>query len=184
MDIVENHINKMLNYKIKFVDIAYVLLQKYQYGEDICCRIKKLYLASRLINRLDNYCFPSGITMSQFTIIIEDYVIGPDIIYSIELNGSLIGTRNSNISQTSYQMYNALFSNIAGLVYHVEYIDLKYHYRVYAGCDITSIETFHEAIKETLTPSVLGNCTEVVCYNCTTDSDLPKLYEVLDNLLK
>lgn len=184
MDIVTNHTAKLLSYKTKFVNSAYVLLKKNQYGEDICCQVNKLFLASQLINRLDCYCFPSGPINSKFIITVDDYSITPNTIYTIKINGSVVGTRNSNISPTSYAMYNALFSNIAGLLYDVEFIGGSYHYTVYAGCDVTSIEVLDGVTTDTLINTVIGDCTEVICHNCTSDSDLPKLYEVLDNLLK
>lgn len=185
MDIVTNHTAKLINYKTKFVNSAYVLLKKNQYGEDICCQVNKLFLASQLINRLDCYCFPSGEINSEFITNVADYFIAPDVIYTIEINGVLIGTRNSNLSPTSYSMYNALFSNVAGLVYDVEFNGVSYDYTVYAGCDVTSIVISDGgSLIDTLITTVIGNCTEVVCYNCIEDSDLSKLYEVLDNLLK
>lgn len=196
MDIVTNHTAKLLSYKTKFVNSSYVLLKKNQYGEDICCQVNKLFLASQLINRLDCYCFPSGPINSKFIITVDDYSITPNTIYTIKINGSVVGTRNSNLSPTSYAMYNALFSNVAGLLYDVEFIftsytindavfiKRSYRYTVYAGCDVTSIEVLHGVTTDTLITTVIGDCTEVICHNCTSDSDLPKLYEVLDNLLK
>lgn len=55
MDIISNHISEIICYKTKFVELASVMSKKLQYGDDLCCNVNDLYLASQLINRLDCY---------------------------------------------------------------------------------------------------------------------------------
>jgi hypothetical protein len=63
MDTQSNHSAKILSFKTLYVKKATVLVKKINYGEDVSCCVNKMYLASRLINRLECFCFSSeGVT--------------------------------------------------------------------------------------------------------------------------
>lgn len=57
MEIQTNHNLRLLNAKCEYVCIVDNLSKKLDYGDDIECCLNKLYLASKLINRLECYCF-------------------------------------------------------------------------------------------------------------------------------
>jgi hypothetical protein len=62
MDIQEKHRVTLLNAKCQVVCMAENLMKKMQHGDNIDCCVKKLFVATRLINRLDCYCFPTNDT--------------------------------------------------------------------------------------------------------------------------
>ena len=57
MEIQEKHRLEILNAKCNYVCAVDILQKKISYGEDVSCCINKLYLASRIINRLDGLAF-------------------------------------------------------------------------------------------------------------------------------
>lgn len=62
MEIYETHRVTLLNAKCNYVCRAEELMKRSNYGEDVSCCIKDLWLASKLIDRLDCYCFPDADT--------------------------------------------------------------------------------------------------------------------------
>lgn len=59
MEIQTKHRVTLLNAKCVYVCKVDGIYKKMQYGEDVECCIKNLWLAANLINRLDCYCFPT-----------------------------------------------------------------------------------------------------------------------------
>jgi hypothetical protein len=57
MEIQTNHTLRLLNAKCEYVCIVDNLSKKLDYGDDVECCLNKLFLASKLINRLECYCF-------------------------------------------------------------------------------------------------------------------------------
>jgi len=65
MEIQTNHTLRLLNAKCEYVCIVDNLSNKLEYGDDIECCLNKLFLASKLINRLECYNFPTITTAPE-----------------------------------------------------------------------------------------------------------------------
>lgn len=186
MDIQENHRITLLNAKCTYVNSLDLISKKMSYGEDIseCCACD-LYLASQLINRLDCYSFPSDKIGSQFTFSFIEPDVIPSTIFTLNINDINIATALYSNFGSMYIVYNNLLAQ-AGLLAAPSYNPLTntYSYIVYSACDTKSITVSSIFSVKILTNTVIGDCTIKPVYNCWKDSDLPKLYEVLNGLLQ
>lgn len=193
MDIQTKHRVELLNAKCNYVCAVDSLVNKMNYGEDVNCCINKLYLASRLINRLDCYCFdsvPIGdeeissvLTLSGTNSSYSAGSIGQIIVNGVQL-GALttpITVSESNGIKSLLDLINYDYTLISG--------DGIYKFTVTGAPDITSIRIIisDSSIEINLIDFDLttnGVLSSSECYNCITDKDLPKMYEVLDSFLK
>lgn len=192
MDIQTKYREVILNAKCEYVCAVDKLVKKMNYGEDACCCANKLYLASRLINRLECYCFETPVLVEteilpQFTLEINnnDFLAGTIVTFAV--NGVQV------YSYTSDAEYKpTVWENV--------FNTLNYDYTIAVGAttvftltlDCNVIECVATATKSgvvspiTLTNTVVGTCatSNPPCYNCISNSDLPKMYEVLNKLLQ
>lgn len=196
MDIVENHRIKLLNAKCEVVCQAEYLMKKLQNGDDIECCTKKLFTAIKLINRLDCYCFTSpAISINgEVTFTIQTELLLPfDGSYFILANGSYIGPVRKGLETTTVEeMINDLLeNNTIGLTYTVEETETNVVFTINTTCEYFNISFYGEpdggGELYVLYPEIISEpvCVDAVtCNNCTTDADLSKYYQVLDNLLR
>jgi len=192
MEIQEKHRLTILNAKCEYVCAASTLVKKMNYGEDVSCCINKLYLASRIIKRLECYCFNS-IPLGTETVNSEfgladtnsSYVIGT--VGQIIVNGVQAGALTAPGTVSESDAIAALLTLI-----NLEYTETSgggnYTFDVTADPYTTSITViFTNPAGETTSRDFKVNTVGVPsvseCYNCISDSDLPKMYEVLHNLL-
>jgi len=193
MDIQTKHRVTLLNAKCEYVCAVDTLVKKMNYGEDVDCCINKLYLASRLINRLDCYCFDS-IPLGEELVMSSLGLTETNTTYLTGSTGQIIvnGTQvNSLVADTS-------FSEKDGIIALLDSVNLEntstsgggtYAITVTANPTIRSIKvilvnSFGEITIHDFKLNVSGVPVESSCYNCITDSDLPKMYEVLNKLLE
>lgn len=198
MDIVENHRIKLLNAKCEVVCQAEYLMKKLQNGDDIECCTKKLFAAIKLINRLDCYCFPSfvntpsinsefstGLTELQFYLLTLEI---PGLVIELNVNGNIY----TIITDGESQSFDMIESELKQLGFFVSYSMPDDSISYTLTCDVTHFGfSIKYELEETenyiFTNTILGSCpstTTTICNNCTTDADLSKYYQVLDNLLK
>lgn len=196
MEIQEKHKLKILSYKSTYVSILEEIENKSNYGEDIDCCANELFLASKLINRLECYCFSDSLNhsteiLSSFLARVNNLsltTIGE--IYSLMVNGihvtSFIST---GVETRSFIMANML--NSIGYKYTVSSSEIlpTDTYTITAPCNVNKLSG--ETISPGGSPIVVsdlitvtaGQCAYNGCSNCINDSNLAKMYEVLDNLL-
>lgn len=210
MDIKENHRIRLLNAKCTYVNSLALISKKMSYGEDIseCCA-RDLFLASQLINRLDCYDFSEKISSTLISTTYKSTLLNATgasplgNIFYLYLNG---------IAISSYQLPYAMPTQTLLLnLLSISGLSFDYHQVSESGSNIfnpsvigfwtirtpcttkvlsisfqTSISGSLTEIFTTSSPAINGLCgtTDSVVYNCWKDSDLPKLYEVLDNLLQ
>jgi hypothetical protein len=188
MDIVENHRIKLLNAKCEVVCQAEYLMKKLQNGDDIECCTKKLFAAIKLINRLDCYCFPSpeiNINGEEtFTVVNEIKFSGEfslvstvDRFYGFEYTTSGAENIEDIVNTMLLESGLAYTSVIDGeeTVFTISTLCGKNELRIdFPGGSTLDSVVISEPV-----------CVDAVtCNNCTTDADLSKYYQVLDNLLK
>jgi hypothetical protein len=192
MEIQTNHTVRLLNAKCEYVLIVDSLLKKLDYGESIECCINKLFVASRLINRLDCYCFENVTlgdieVLSEFTITLS--TLASDITtYSLAINGVYIANYLSDGSLGIDAVLEELLIQ-AGLTYSSTPGTARNTtvFTVTANCDSTSMTFRKEIIAgyeyEEFASKTPGVCTVGHCNNCIKESDLNELYSTLDQLL-
>ena len=196
MEIQTNHNLRLLNAKCEYVCIVDNLSKKLDYGDDIECCLNKLFLASKLINRLECYNFPETIlgapTNSEFnaSLTIPQYEL---------LLETLDSTIQLNVNGTIYTLYsNGVFTNIeliiiklTGLGFLVSYSISESNLSLVLTCDVFkaefSIQYLESApVDYNFTNTVPGSCFNYITTipdNCIEQSDLREMYAVLDNLL-
>jgi hypothetical protein len=163
------------------------------YGEDVSCCINKLYLAQKLIGRLECFCFETPISADgalaefTFTVANNDYLIGTVLQLIVD------GVQVSSVTTLDGISKPTAWSQILD--------DLDYDYvlvnnggtstfTLIMPCDTTDITASitKSGVTNTfiLTNTVVGVCEVPTppCYNCIENSDLPKMYEVLHKLLQ
>lgn len=210
MDIQENHRITLLNAKCSYVKSLDLITKKMSYGEDIseCCA-RKLFLASQLINRLDCYDFSNKTTTTITSTTFKSTLLNSTAtsisgyIFHLYLDGVVIGSYQLpynqgtqtvllnllNASGLSFQYYQG--SESGSNIFNPAVIGF---WTINTPCTTTTLSiSFQTSISDPLTeiftsssPTISGVCgtANSVVYNCWKDSDLPKLYEVLDNLLQ
>ena len=210
MDIQENHRITLLNAKCTYVNSLDLISKKMSYGEDIseCCA-RKLYLASQLINRLDCYDFSEKINVTITPVTFKSTLLNSagtspqGNIFYLYLNGLVVSSYQLPANEVTQTVLLNLLNN-SGLSF-------QYHQGSEAGSNVfdpsvigfwtidtpcttkelsisfqTSISGSLTQIFNTTDPSTKGVCgvADSVVYNCWKNSDLPKLYEVLNGLLQ
>lgn len=190
MDIQTNHTVRLLNAKCEYVLAVDNLVKKLDYGDDIECCINKLFLASKLINRLECYCFEDKTladteVLSTFTIDIFN-TLSDEEVYSIAVNGSYLADYLADgVIDLSTVFENLLV--IANLDYTASDEESYTRFNVTANCDTTDIffkkTSTAGAEYEIFVPTVFGVCSTSCCHNCIKDSDLREMYAVLEQLL-
>lgn len=192
MEIQENHRLKILNAKCNYVCAVDILQKKMSYGEDVSCCINKLYLASRIINRLECYCFdtvPVGKTLvkSQLGLTETNITYLTGSTGQLIVNGVQVESATSTSSFSEKDGIGALL-NLANLEYTSSSGGGTYVINVTAEPTITSIKvilvnSFGEITIHDFKLNVPGVSDETSCHNCISNSDLPKMYSLLNQLL-
>lgn len=189
MTIQDRHITTLLNAKCKVVCSADTILKKMSYGEDVGCCIDNLWLASKLINRLECYCFGTNSEveiLSEYTLTIPNNNFPIDTAVFIKVNGV----------QVSYVFLEDASYKPDVIIDLLDKANISYTYAVVGGttvfyitasCGTTSIAGYNITNKVVgvlnATANVNGQCANI-CNNCITDTQLSKMYEVLNSLLK
>jgi hypothetical protein len=193
MDIQTKHRVTLLNAKCNYVCAVDTLVQKSNYGEDIGCCIEKLYLASRLINRLECFCFDEVVGETE----VSSKFVNP-VGKTNYLDGTILTLISNGIQIGSYTVVGTVYKPTAWedfldeleLTYTSDSSVGTYDITITNTCDITSMTAIVNKSTVTntfdLTVSVVGVCAVPTppCYNCIEASDLPKMYEVLGKLLQ
>jgi len=194
MDIQTKHRVTLLNAKCNYVCAVDTLVQKSNYGEDIGCCIDKLYLASRLINRLECFCFETPVTVTteiksqfSFTALKSTNLLSGDIFQYL-VNDTMVWSISVTATTPLYEIID-LF--IADLDIPTVIVDngTSYSYTSTFDCNVTSVKNYltRDGVTSvaTISNTVTGACatSNPPCYNCIEVSDLPKMYEVLNKLL-
>lgn len=210
MDLKENHRITLLNAKCSYVKSLNLISKKMSYGEDIgeCCA-RKLYLASKLINRLDCYDFSEKTNVTITPVTFKSTLLNSTAtslvgyVFHLYLNGLAVSSYKLPANQGTQTILLNLLNN-SGLSF-------KYHqgsetgsnifnpsvigfWTINTPCTTTILSiSFQVSPIDVLTeifasssPAINGMCgtADSVVYNCWKDSDLPKLYEVLNGLLQ
>lgn len=210
MDIQETHRVTLLRAKCSYVKSLDVMFKKMSYGEDVdeCCA-RKLFLASQLINRLDCYKFTEKIKYTvtpvtfKSTLLNSTAISASGNIFYLYMNGNVI----SSYAQSSNQNTQLVLLNLLTL----SKLNIKYNqinqsgsnifnqsvigfWTIETPCDTISLSISYQPylygpltqVFTTNNPSIKGVCSvaDSIVQNCWKNSDLPKLYEVLDNLLQ
>lgn len=204
MDIQENHRIKLLNVKCKYISIVENLSKKMDFGDDIGCCLKKTWLASKLINRLDCYCFtnPSNsLVNSQFTVTMsnaEAVDFSTTVLSSnkVHINVSVLvnGITNLISKDDIHTALQLLIIELTSLGVYVSYSSSvgasNTVFTFVLACSVTSLSLSYYNASDVLKSytgvnAVVGVCGlgSSTCYNCISDKDLPKMYSVLDKLL-
>lgn len=191
MEIQEKHRLEILNAKCNYVCAASTLVKKMNYGEDVSCCINKLYLASRIINRLECYCFDdketaTTETLSQWTIDVPHGNYPADTSVSILVDGKQVSQTYVSVLTDKITVLSSLFDS-ANITYEVTDNGADSTYLVTSGCSTFSIQGMAVHGKTVVTADMENTVSGVCvanCYNCIEDSDLPKMYEVLHKLLQ
>lgn len=193
MDTQTNHIVTLLNAKCEVVNKLYNICQKDNYGDfDTKCCLEEMYAKTRLIDRLDCYCFPSSslktTTNGQETCVVP-LTTAPFGLYTMYSNSStVIGTYTVS-STVNFGYVTSLMLAQADIPFTVIAVGgTEAHYTITTNCyknniSIVCIEG-REPVNEVFTVVSSPVCETVFtdCYNCIKDSDLPKMYEVVKKL--
>lgn len=188
MDIVENHRIKLLNAKCEVVCQAEYLMKKFQNGDAIECCTKKLFAAIKLINRLDCYCFPSleiNINGVETFTVLNGFKLSGEFSL-VSLVDRMYGFEYiSDGAENIEDILNALLLE-SGLEYTSSTDGEFTTFTINTLCDKNELR-FGPFFDEYLDSIIISEpvCVDAVtCNNCTTDADLSKYYQVLDNLLR
>lgn len=193
MEIQSNLKYKILSYKSIYIDKLSELVNKSNYGEDICCCSNNLFLVAKLINRLECYCFdsnPLGVTKVNATFGLKSSntsypsgTVGQVIVDGIQV-GSIKATGSfSEIGGTSALL------NLTGFTYTSVLVFISYAVKLTALPKTKTIlirytTPANKITERNFTLVTPGVQSKSSCHNCIKDADLNKMYEVLDNLLK
>jgi len=191
MDIQTKHRVTLLNAKCNYVCAVDTLVKKMNYGEDVDCCINKLFLAAKLINRLECFCFETPVfetaVSAEFTYTVNnnDYLV--DTILQLIVNGVQVGALTTGVDYKP-EAWSTLL-NSANIDYVLVDNGSDSTFTLTMDCNITEITALITKTTTNsfpLTNSVVGVCevSTPPCYNCIENSDLPKMYEVLHKLLQ
>lgn len=200
MEIQTNHNLILLNAKCEYVCIVDNLSKKLDYGDDIECCLNKLYLASKLINRLECYNFPIITNVlnvnSEFIPNLSFY--NPDYMleaYNLTIQLNVNGTIYTLVSDGVNDGFNLIVNKLTELGVLVSYliimIDKVTELRLELTCNISNISFTVQYGGEFPSECLFINSTVGVCpssvttttENCIEESNLREMYSVLDNLL-
>lgn len=194
MEIQEKHRLEILNAKCNYVCAVDTLVKKSNYGEDIGCCIEKLYLASRLINRLECFCFETPVfedaVSSEFTYTVANNYYLVDTVLQLIVNGEQVATKTIEADPPIKPISWSDLLDSVNIDYAVVDNGANSTFTLTMPCNITEITALITKDRVTnsfpLTNSVSGVCevSTPPCYNCIENSDLPKMYEVLHKLLQ
>lgn len=194
MEIQEKHKLEILNAKCNYVCAVDALVHKMNYGEDVDCCINKLYLAQKLIGRLECFCFETPVTvetevLAQFTFPVANNNYQDGDILQLMANGVQVGTKTS-VGAEYKPTFWATFLASLNIPTTTVVSGGNTVFTSTFDCNITELLVYTTRNKVTTidapTNSVLGACatSNPPCYNCIEVSDLPKMYEVLHKLLQ
>jgi hypothetical protein len=193
MEIQEKHRLEILNAKCNYVCAVDILQKKMSYGEDVSCCVNKLYLAQKLIGRLECFCFETPVfedaVSAEFTYTVANNYYLEGTILQLIVNRVQVATKTIEVDPpTKPESWSELLDSIN---YEYELVDngSDSTFTLNMACNITEItalitkastNSFH------LTNTIAGVCevSTPPCYNCIEGSDLPKMYEVLHKLLQ
>jgi hypothetical protein len=198
MEIQTKHRLKILNSKCEYVCAVENLSKKLDYGDDIECCLNKLFLASKLINRLECYNFPTETTTlstnSEFyTELGESQADRLYRTFLLDINLNINGTIYNIVSDGVNIGITLIINKLTQLGVFVFCITSKESLELTFGltCDILDI-SFNIKYGETewvpytfanTVPGVCGNPIVIMPKICIEQSDLREMYAVLDNLL-
>ena len=194
MDIQTNHRVELLNAKCNYVCAVDILQKKMSYGEDVSCCINKLYLAQKLIGRLECFCFETPVydnaVSAEFTYdVVNNYYL-EDTILQLVVNGVQVGTKTIEADPPIKPISWSELLDSINYTYELVNNGDTSTFTLSMPCNITEITALITKNGVTnsflLTNSVAGVCEVPTppCYNCIENSDLPKMYEVLHKLLQ
>lgn len=193
MDIQTKHRITLLNAKCKYVCALDSISNKLNYGEDVDCCANKLFLAAKIINRLECYCFdsnPLGVTKVNATFELKSSntsypsgTVGQVIVDGIQVVSIKATGSFSEIGGTSALL------NLTGFTYTSVLVFISYAVKLTALPKTKTIlirytTPANEITERNFTLVTPGVQSKSSCHNCIKDADLNKMYEVLDNLLK
>lgn len=192
MDIQTNHRVTLLNAKCEYVCAVDTLVKKMNYGEDVDCCINKLFLASRIINRLECYCFDNETTISNsrgvetVSINIIDYT--PQTNYYLYMNGESIASYTLTQSNQSLAYVTSILINSLGLSFTAPNDGETAVYNIETTCQYNGLSLVYSYSGDdfVLPFNVISSpvCTLSNCVNCIEDKDLHYMYAVLNQLLQ
>ena len=189
MELQTKHRLKLLNAKCQYVCILEDISKRRKYGEDIgsCC-MDNLFLAAKLINRLECYCFNEKPLVEES--ISAQYLL---TVPSINLSN---GYSLAVIVDGEQIAYKALTSTVNSLLAFEKFLDeLEIEYdlssnRFLVTYDCSSASVDFVIGKDSNPPTIIkgeveveGLCATYECHNCIEQSDLSKMYATLDSLL-
>ena len=199
MEIQTRHRLKLLNSKCEYVCIVENLSKKLDYGDDIECCLNKLYLASKLINRLECYNFPlittsenvnseffAGISESEFFALSSK----KDLNIQLNINGTVYDLASDAVN-TGFDLIINKLTALGLLVSYTITGDKNKIFKLVLTCDVIDISFIAQFNEElpfeiTFSNTTLGVCpiqTITTPDNCIEQSNLREMYAVLDNLL-
>ena len=194
MEIQEKHRLEILNAKCNYVCAVDILQKKMSYGEDVSCCINKLYLAQKLIGRLECFCFETPVydnaVSAEFTYdVVNNYYL-EDNILQLVVNGVQVGTKIIEADPPIKPISWSELLDSANINYELVDNGDSSTFTLIMPCNITNVTALITKSEVTntflLTNTVVGVCEVPTppCYNCIENSDLPKMYEVLHKLLQ
>jgi hypothetical protein len=199
MEIQTRHRLKLLNSKCEYVCIVENLSKKLDYGDDIECCLNKLYLASKLINRLECYNFPlittsenvnseffAGISESEFFALSSK----KDLNIQLNVNGTVYDLASDAVN-TGFDLIINKLTALGLLVSYTITGDKNKIFNLVLTCDVIDISFIAQFNEElpfeiTFSNTVVGACpiqTITTPDNCIEQSNLREMYAVLGNLL-
>jgi hypothetical protein len=193
MDIQTKHRLELLNAKCNYVCAVDILQKKMSYGEDVSCCINKLYLAQKLIGRLECFCFETPVVeteiLAKFEITIpnNNFAVG-NITIQLIVNGVYKYSEITSGGLYKPTFFDSFFTN-AGYTYTKTTASTTL-YVINFECNTTEVALIltlgTESSFTKLDNVNFGACvtSNPPCYNCIENSDLPKMYEVLHKLLQ
>lgn len=199
MEIQTRHRLKILNSKCEYVCIVENLSKKLDYGDDIECCLNKLYLASKLINRLECYNFPlitlsenvnseffAGISESEFFALSNK----KDLNIQLNVNGTVYDIASDAVN-TGFELIINKLTELGLLVSYTITGDKNKIFNLVLTCDVIDISFIAQYGEELpfeiiFSNTVVGACPIQIITtfdNCIEQSNLREMYAVLDNLL-
>lgn len=191
MEIQEKHRLTILNAKCEYACAVDTLVKKMNYGEDVSCCINKLYLASRIINRLECYCFdsiPLGTekVMAVFGLSDTDSIFPSGSTGQIIINGVQLSSLTATSNVHEYVGIRYLLNSINYTFTETD--NVVYTFSVTAEPNITSIKVIlanpsGEKTIHDFKLNTVGVPSTTECNNCIEDSNLREMYALLNQLL-
>ena len=196
MEIQTNHNLRLLNAKCEYVCIVDNLFKKLDYGDDIECCLNKLYLASKLINRLECYNFTLITNILNKN---SEFYTDLDETQANRLSQLFASVIELNVDGVTYTLVSTGTINNFGLIVNklnelgiLVFFNISAEsMRLYLTCNILNIgftikygetPTVDYILTNTV-PGVCASSTATTFENCIEQSDLREMYAVLDNLL-